>query len=87
MSTTVLPPLSPPEPPRVFGAPTLHTENDLLAQGVAADGTLWSVEEPGLLRLWDAANREQLGLYPLEESATLWSFGPGGRLAWTSASS
>ena len=60
MSSTAFPPLSPSEPPRVFGAPTLHTESDLLAVGIAADGTLWSVEEPGLLRQWSLGTRRQL---------------------------
>jgi WD40 repeat protein len=80
MSSTAFPPLSPSEPPRVFGAPTLHTENDLLAVGIAADGVLWSVEEPGLLREWSLATRRQLGERTLDELATVWTFNWAARL-------
>lgn len=80
MSSTAFPPLSPPEPPRVFGAPALYTENDLLALGVAADGTVWSVEEPGLLRQWDLATRRQKNQWMLDEAATVWAFNWAGRL-------
>jgi WD40 repeat protein len=74
MSSTAFLPLSPSEPPRVFGAPILHTENDLLALGIAADGSLWSVEEPGLLRQWSLATRRQISEKPLDEAATVWAF-------------
>jgi WD40 repeat protein len=80
MSTTALPPLSPSEPPRVFGAPTLHTDGDLLALGVASDGTLWSVEEPGELRGWSLATRRLVSSRPLDDFATLWSFNWAARL-------
>jgi WD40 repeat protein len=80
MSSTAFPPLSPSEPPRIFGAPTLHTENDLLALGIAADGTLWSVEEPGLLRQWSLGTRRQLNQWTLDELATVWTFNWAGRL-------
>jgi WD40 repeat protein len=80
MSSTAFPPLSPSEPPRVFGAPTLHTEADLLALGIAADGTLWSVEEPGLLRQWNLATRRQTGEKALDEAATVWAFNWATRL-------
>jgi WD40 repeat protein len=79
MSTT-LPPLSPSEPPRVLGAPTLHTESELLALGQAVDGTLWSVEDPGLLRQWQLASRRELAQHPLDELATVWAFNWAGRL-------
>jgi WD40 repeat protein len=80
MSSTAFPPLSPPEPPRVFGAPVLHTEADLLALGIAADGTLWSVEEPGLLRQWSLATRRQVSERALDEAATVWAFNWAARL-------
>jgi WD40 repeat protein len=80
MSSTAFPPLSPSEPPRVFGAPTLHTDNDLLALGMAADGTLWSVEEPGLLRQWSLATRRQISEKSLDEAATVWAFNWAARL-------
>src|SRR5262249_37276935 len=80
MSTTALPPLSPSEPPRVFGAPTLHTDGDLLAVAIASDGTLWSVEDPGELRGWNLPARRQLSSRPLESFATLWAFNWAARL-------
>src|SRR3989442_14387284 len=80
MTSTPSPPLSPSEPPRVSGAPTLHTDNDLLALGTPADGTLWSVEEPGLLRQWSLATRRQLSEKALDEAATVWAFNWAGRL-------
>ncbi len=64
---------------RVFGAQPFHTDGDLLALGFAADGSLWSVEEPGVLRRWDLDGRRQLGWHHLEELATIWTFGPGAR--------
>jgi WD40 repeat protein len=75
------PPLSPSEPPRVFGAPTLSTESELLALGMAIDGSLWSIEEPGLMRQWNLATRRQRGQHPLDELATVWAFNWAGRLA------
>ena len=66
MSATAFPPLSPSEPPRVFGAPMLHTDGELLAVAVASDGTLWSVEEPGELRGWNLPTRRLVSSRPLE---------------------
>jgi WD40 repeat protein len=80
MSLTAFPPLSPSERPRVFGAPVLHTDADLLAIGIAGDGTLWSVEEPGRLRQWTLGTRRQVGDRPLDELATVWTFNWAGRL-------
>lgn len=80
MTTTAFPPLCPTEPPRAFGAPALHTDNDLLALGIAADGTLWSVEESGLLRQWSLNTRRQVNQWPLDEEATVWAFNWAGRL-------
>src|SRR4051794_3616911 len=80
MSTMAFPPISPSEPPRVFGAPTLHTDSELLALGIAVDGSLWSVEEPGLMRQWNLATRRQFGSHTLDELATVWAFNWAGRL-------
>jgi WD40 repeat protein len=65
---------------RVYGAHPFHTDGDLLALAFAPDGTLWSVEDAGVLRRWDLAAQQQIGWHHLEELATLWSFGPGARL-------
>ena len=75
-----LPPLCPSEPPRVLGAPALYTQSELLALGQSVDGTLWSVEEPGLLRQWHLANRRQVAQHSLDELATVWAFNWAGRL-------
>src|SRR5262245_49297898 len=81
MRSTALPPLCPPEAPRCFGAPTLHTDGALLALGITSEGVLWSIEEPNELRSWDLATRRQLSSRPLDESsATLWAFNWAGRL-------
>ncbi|MFO0875998.1 MAG: WD40 repeat domain-containing protein [Gemmataceae bacterium] len=80
MSSTAFPPLSPSEPPRVFGAPTFHTDGDILALGVASDGVLWSVEEPGELRGWSLATRRLIVSTPLESFASLWAFNWAARL-------
>ncbi|MFM7148410.1 MAG: WD40 repeat domain-containing protein, partial [Gemmataceae bacterium] len=76
------PPLlqSPPEPPKVFGAPTFQTDGELLAVGIASDGTLWTVEEPGELRGWNLSNRRQIVARPLDSMATLWTFNWAARL-------
>ncbi len=76
-SATELPTASEPSRPRVFGARPFHTDGDLLALGFAPDGSLWSVEEPGVLRHWDVAGRRQIAFHPLDELATLWAFSPG----------
>jgi WD40 repeat protein len=66
--------------PRVFGARPFHTDGDLLALAFAPDGSLWSVEEPGILRHWNTATRQQVAFHALDELATLWCFNPGARL-------
>jgi WD40 repeat protein len=80
MRTTALPPLSPPEPPRSFGAPAFHTDGDLLAIGLASDGVLWSVEDPGELRGWSLATRRLVASRPLDSFAALWTFNWAARL-------
>jgi WD40 repeat protein len=82
MSATIVPP-SPGAPAsavvRVYGAHPFHTDGDLVALRFAADGTLWSVEEPGVLRHWDVGGRRQLAGRAFEHPATLWRLSDGGR--------
>jgi WD40 repeat protein len=66
--------------PRVFGDPQLHADGDLLALAFAADGSLWSAEEPGVARLWDVFTGRQLAHQHLSDFETLWAFHAGGRL-------
>jgi WD40 repeat protein len=77
MSTTMAPPVANPDPVQ-FGEPQWHADGALLAVAYAADGTLWSVEEPGVLRQWDREGR-LLARNPLVEG-TLWTFGPRAEL-------
>jgi WD40 repeat protein len=79
-AATVPPPVGEPSLPRVFGARPFHTDGDLLALGFGPDASLWSVEEPGVLRHWDLTGRQQLDFHPLDEVATLWAFSTGARL-------
>ncbi|HTU17113.1 MAG TPA: WD40 repeat domain-containing protein [Gemmataceae bacterium] len=60
--------------PRVFGASPFHTDGELLALRFAADGSLWSVEEPGVLRHWDLNSRQQIGWHELADPAAVWCF-------------
>jgi len=64
----------------VFGEPQLHTDGDLLALAFAPDNSLWSVEEPGVLRHWNAASGQQLEWQALSDLETLWTFSRDGRL-------
>lgn len=59
---------------QVFGMEPFHTDGELLALGFAPDGTLWSVEDPGVLRHWDPAGSRQLAWHALDDLATLWCF-------------
>ncbi len=60
--------------PRVFGASPFRTDGELLALRFAPDGSLWSVEEPGVLRHWDLRMRQQIGWHELADPAALWCF-------------
>jgi WD40 repeat protein len=62
-----------------FGEPLWHADGVLLALAYAADRTLWSVEEPGVLRQWDRDGR-LLTRRLLGETETLWAFGPGAEM-------
>src|SRR5437016_4411752 len=64
----------------VFGDPHLHTDGDLLALTFAPDGALWSVEEPGVLRQWNAATGQQLAWHSLSDLETVWAFSPDARV-------
>jgi WD40 repeat protein len=52
----------------------------LLALAFAADGCLWSVEEPGALRRWNTTTRQQTAFHVLDELATTWAFSSGAEL-------
>jgi WD40 repeat protein len=60
--------------PRVFGARPFRTDGELMALRFAPDGSLWSVEEPGVLRHWDVGERRQIMWHELADPAALWCF-------------
>jgi WD40 repeat protein len=61
---------------RVFGEPRFHTDGDIAAVAFAADGSLFSIDEAGVLRHW-AADGRLLARHFLSDLETLWCFGPG----------
>jgi WD40 repeat protein len=79
MTSTILPAGAPPLV-QVYGEPQLHTDGDLLALAFAPDGSLWSVEEPGVLRHWNAVSGQQIDWQALSDLETSWAFSRDGRL-------
>lgn len=65
---------------RCFGELCFHTDGDLAALAFGPDGTLWSVEEPGLLRQWDPLTGQPIGCAFLSDLETLWHFSADARL-------
>src|SRR5438445_7074345 len=70
---------------RVFGELRFHTDGEVSALAFSAGDTLWSVEEPGLLRRWNALTGQQLGVTYLSDIETAWKFSPDGR--WLASAS
>jgi WD40 repeat protein len=64
---------------RVFGEPRFHTDGDIAAIAFAADGTLFSIDEAGLLRHW-AADGKLLARHFLSDLETLWCFSPNAKV-------
>jgi WD40 repeat protein len=69
----------PPLVRKVFGEPRFHTDGDIAAIAFAADGTLWSIDEAGLLRHWSPDGR-LLARHFLSDLETLWCFSPRAEL-------
>jgi WD40 repeat protein len=65
---------------RTYGARPFRTDGDLLALSFAPDGSLVSVEEPGELRRWDVAAKQQTAWHLLDDAAMLWCFNADGSL-------
>lgn len=65
---------------RRFGQPQWRADGELLAMAFAPDGSLWSIEEPGVLKQWDTVGK-LLGRYELADVETLWVLGPSARYA------
>jgi len=64
---------------KVFGEPRFHTEGEVAALAYSVDGTLWSIDESGLLRRWSAEGNV-LARHFLSDLETAWCFSPGARL-------
>jgi WD40 repeat protein len=83
MSSTPTPPVTefdfPAKPSplvhRVFGEPRFHTESDIAAVRFAPDGTLYSIDESGILQHWSPDGR-MLARHYLSDLETLWCFNP-----------
>lgn len=70
---------------KVFGEPQLHTDGDVLDLAFAADGSLWSIEEPGVLRHWNSSSGQQLEWTSLSDLETLWAISPDARILASSS--
>jgi WD40 repeat protein len=76
MATNVVPLQTRSEVPglvRRFGEARFHTDGDVQALAFGADGSLWSVDEPGVLRQWNLSGQEQAYIF-LSDVETLWNF-------------
>ncbi len=58
----------------ILGEPQLHTDGDVLLLAFAPDGSLLSVEDPGVLRRWNAQTGQQREWHALSDLETLWAF-------------
>lgn len=58
---------------RTFGDPRFHTDAEISAVAFAPDGSVWSVDESGLLRHWSAEGK-CLSRAFLSDLETLWAF-------------
>jgi WD40 repeat protein len=65
---------------RIFGDPRMLTDGDLLALAFSDDRTLWSVDESGVLRRWDATSGQQLAWRFLSDLEMVWAFREDARL-------
>jgi WD40 repeat protein len=57
-----------------FGEPRLHTDGEILAISFGKEGWLYTVEELGILRKWNAESGQQLDWFSLSDMETLWAF-------------
>jgi WD40 repeat protein len=64
---------------RTYGEPHLLTDGDLALLAFAPDGSLWSLEEPGVLRHWTPAGKP-IETHALSDLETLWAFSRDARV-------
>ncbi len=65
---------------RVFGDPRMLADGDLLALAFSDNHTLWSVDESGVLRRWDATSGQQTAWRFLSDLEMIWTFRDDGRV-------
>src|SRR6266478_965365 len=65
---------------RIFGDLRFHTDGELSALVFESDDTLWSIEDTGFLRKWNAATGQLLKSSYLSDVETLWFFSADARL-------
>jgi WD40 repeat protein len=70
----------PPAVQRVFDDRPFRADGDLLALAFAGDGSLLTVEDPGLLRRWELRGRRQIEWHLLSELENLWAFSRDARV-------
>jgi WD40 repeat protein len=70
---------------RVLGDPRFRLDGALLALHVDWDGTVWSVEEPGVLRNWTVDTGREHSHLALSEFEMCWAFSGDGRLVASAA--
>lgn len=65
---------------RVFGDLRLSLDGELVALSWPAEGMVWSIEEPGILRCWDVANGRQFYRLDITHDDLAWAISPDARL-------
>ena len=63
-----------------FGELKLHTDSDVQALRFDKDGWLYTIEELGILRKWNAATGQQIHWCSLSDMETLWAFSADARV-------
>ncbi len=64
---------------RVYGSAPYHADAEVVAAAFAADGTIWSVEDSGVLRQW-RPNGQPAARHFLSDTELVWAF--SGDAAW-----
>lgn len=64
---------------KTFGEPRFHSDGDVAALVFSPDGTLWSIDETGLLRHW-STDGKVLARHFLSDLETLWCFSPTAKI-------
>jgi WD40 repeat protein len=63
-----------------FGEPRLRTDGEVLAISFGKEGSLYTVEELGILRKWNPESGQQLDWFSLSDMETLWAFSADARV-------